>query len=114
MSGTTLLGSWQLWLLIVCMGLVTIANRAGLMLLSNRFSMPETVQRALRFAPAAALAAIALPDLLVNQGAVDVSFSNVRLLAGVVALIAALATRSTIACLLAGMLALHGLKAFGF
>jgi branched-subunit amino acid transport protein len=104
---------WQLWLLIVCMGLVTITNRAGLLLLSNRFRLPESVQRALRFAPVAALSAIAIPDLLVADGLVDISWHNVRLMAGIVALFAAVITRSTIACLLAGMLTLHGLKAIG-
>jgi len=38
-------------------GLATLLPRASFIVLGNRFSLPPTLQRALRYAPAAALAA---------------------------------------------------------
>jgi hypothetical protein len=46
-------------------GLATTLPRASFIVLGNRVVLPSVVQRALRYAPAAALAAIVVPDVLV-------------------------------------------------
>lgn len=99
-----------LWLIIIGMAFVTILNRAGLMLLSGRFTLPPWLQRALRYAPCAALAAISLPDLLMVGGHLNVSLDNLRLYAGAIGLIVALTLRSTILTLAVGMASLHLLR----
>ena len=99
-----------LWLIIIGMALVTILNRTGLMLLSGHFTLPPWLQRALRYAPCAALAAISLPDLLTISGQLNVSLDNLRLYAGAIGLIVAVTLRSTILTLVIGMASLHGLR----
>lgn len=100
---------WALWAIIAGMALVTYINRAGLIVLSGKFLLPPAWQRALRFAPAAALSAIAVPDLFLHQGQVDVSLDNVRLIAGMIGLAVAVLTHSTTLAIGLGMVVLHGL-----
>lgn len=100
---------WTLWLIIAGMAAVTYLNRATFLLLPPGTRLPEPVQRALRFAPASALSAIVLPDLLAHGGHFDVSFDNLRLYAGAAGFAVAVAARSTLFGIVAGMLALHAL-----
>lgn len=111
MSGVHSYG-WTLWLIIIGMTVVTILNRAGFILLSGRFSLPPKVQRALKYAPAGALAAIAMPDIFMSHGHLDVSLDNVRLIAGLFGFTIAVLMRSTIGAIAGGMLALHALQYF--
>ena len=62
---------WTLWPLLIAIGLATTLPRASFIVLGNRVSLPPVVQRALRYAPAAALAAIVAPDIFVAQGNVQ-------------------------------------------
>ena len=101
---------WTLWVIIGGMAVVTYLNRAGLLLLAGRFDLPPALRRALRFAPAAALAAIVAPDLLLHGGTLDVGPGNIRLVAGIAGFAVALATRSTLAAIVAGMLVLHAME----
>lgn len=103
---------WTLWLIIAGMALVTYLNRATFLLLPPGTRLPEPVRRALRFAPASALSAIVLPDLLTHGGHLDITFDNLRLYAGAAAFAVALATRSTLFGIVAGMAALHALLRF--
>ena len=77
---------------------------------AGRFDLPPALRRALRFAPAAALAAIVAPDLLLNGGVLDLGAGNTRLVAGLAGFAVALATRSTLTAIVTGMLVLHGLE----
>ena len=101
---------WTLWLIIGGMAFVTILNRAGFILLSGKYTLPPRVQRALKYAPAGALAAIAVPDIFMSQGHVDISFENVRLIAGLFGFSIAVLARSTLPAIVGGMLALHALQ----
>lgn len=103
------MNGWAIWLIIVGMAVGTIVNRAGLIMLAGRFDLPPSVQASLRFAPAAALAAIVVPELFVQQGQIDLSLHNVKLLAGLTGFVIALLTRNTILSIVAGMAALHGM-----
>ena len=102
---------WYLWLVVAGMALVTIINRAGLLMLSGRFNLPPGLQASLRYAPAAALAAIAVPELFVDSaGAIDVSIYNIKLIAGLAGFAIAMLWRSTVPAIVGGMLVLHGLN----
>jgi len=57
-----------LWLTFILIGLATTLPRASFIVLGSRVRLPSVVQRALRYAPAAALAAIVTPDVLVVAG----------------------------------------------
>jgi branched-subunit amino acid transport protein len=101
-----------LWLVILVIGIGTFALRFSLIALSDRADrLPESVQRALRFIPPAAFAAIAAPAFLVPAGSIDVTFGNLRLIAGLVASAVAWKTRSVLWTILSGMVVLWLLQA---
>ena len=105
---------WYLWLVVAGMALVTFINRAGLLMLSGRFNLPPGVQASLRYAPAAALAAIAVPELFAGAaGQIDISIHNIKLIAGLAGFAIALLWRSAVPAIVGGMLVLHGLNALG-
>ena len=85
---------------------MTFGMRYSFIYLLGRFELPETLRRALRFVPPAVLTAIVIPELVVRSGQIDVSLTNFRLLAGVVAILVAWKTRNTLLTILAGMAAL--------
>lgn len=92
-------------------GLVTFAIRLSFIAMLGRVEVPRLLTRALRFVPAAVLSAIIFPELFVHDGAVDVSLGNSRLLAGAVAVLVALKTRSVAWTIASGMAALWALQA---
>ena len=97
---------WLVWALIAGMTLIAFFTRAVFILPGSRLRLPPTAERVLRYAPAAALMAIIVPDLAMAQGAWAVSIDNPRLIGGLVAFALAAATRSILATIVGGMLAL--------
>ena len=75
--------------------------------------MPHLLERALRYVPAATLTAMVIPFLFYENGALQVSLGNERLLAGLVAVLIAWRTRSVLLTLGAGMAALWTLQVVG-
>ena len=65
--------------------------------------MPDWLVRALRFVPAAALAALVFPALTHPAGHLDLSLQNLRLLAGLGGAIVAWKTRNVLLTILVGM-----------
>ena len=95
--------AWVAWALIVGMGLLAFFTRAIFILPGSHLRLPATAERVLRYAPAAALMAIIVPDLASTHGAVSISIDNPRLVAGLVAFALAAATRSILATIAGGM-----------
>ena len=98
-----------LWLAFILIGLATTLPRASFIVLGNRVSLPPVVQRALRYAPAAALAAIVAPDVLVVTG--DFVPLNPKLAGIIAAVAAAVLWRNPWLPFIAGMAVLLGLRA---
>lgn len=96
-----------IWVAILGMGILSLALRSCFLVLPDRCQLSPLLRRALRYVPAAVLTAIYAPELLVQSGAIDLSFGNARLLAGVVAIVVAWRLRQTLFTIVAGMLALH-------
>ena len=96
----------NIWLVMVIGGLITFGMRFSLIFLFGRFEIPETMRRALHYVPPAVLSAIIFPELLYKANQIDFSFGNIRLLAGIVAILVAWYTKNTLLTILAGMLAL--------
>lgn len=90
-------------LAILAVTLSSFVTRSGPLLLSSRLKLPPTVEAALRYAPACALAAIVVPDLLFTGEAAAISLSNPKLLAGGAAAVIFVASRSMIATIGGGM-----------
>ena len=99
----------SLWLIFILLGLATTLPRASFIVLGNRFSLPPTLQRALRYAPAAALAAIVVPDIVVVSGQIDPV--NPKLAAGIAAILVTMRWRNPWLPFIVGMAVLLGLKA---
>lgn len=76
--------SEHLWLWLVIAGLtaVTVLTRSFFLLTPRRFEFSAPIKRALRYAPTVAIAAVIAPDILMHQGAVNLSWHNPELLAG--------------------------------
>ena len=95
--------AWIAWGLIVSMGLGAFITRAIFILPGSHLRLPQTAERALRYAPAAALMAIVAPDLALAHGALSISIDNPKLVAGLVAFGLAAGTRSILATIAGGM-----------
>jgi len=98
--------AWLGWTLIAGMALVSFFTRAIFILPGGHLRLPPTAERVLRYAPAAAIMAIVIPDLALAQGALSISIENPRLIGGLVAFALAAATRSILATIVGGMVAL--------
>ena len=98
----------SLWLIFILIGLATTLPRASFIVLGNRVVLPSVLQRALRYAPAAALAAIVVPDVLVVGGTLEVF--NPKLAAAIVAVAAAALSRNPWLPFIAGMAVLLGIR----
>ena len=87
---------------IVLIGVLTYLMRVAF-IGPSRLSLPPAAERALRFVPPAALAALIVPDLVGHNGALILTLANPRLIAGVVALVIAWRTRNVGLTLVIGM-----------
>jgi branched-subunit amino acid transport protein len=104
----------NIWLVMLLGGLITFGMRFSLiyLLAEGRFQIPETMRRALHYVPPAVLSAIIFPELFLSNGALNLSFDNTRLLAGLVAIMVAWFSKNTLITILAGMAALFLLQFF--
>ena len=102
-----------LYLTILGAGAVTFALRLSFIALLGGMEIPPFLGRALRFMPAAVLTAVVIPLLFYENGALEVSLGNERLLAGLVAALIAWHTRSVLFTLGGGMAALWTLQSIG-
>jgi branched-subunit amino acid transport protein len=101
---------WIAWALIVGAALVAFATRAIFILPGSHLRLPATAERMLRYAPAAALMAIIVPDLALVHNALSISADNPKLIAGLVAFGLAALTRSVLLTIAGGMAALLFLR----
>ncbi len=98
----------SLWLIFILIGLATTLPRGSFIVLGNHVALPPVLQRALRYAPAAALTAIVVPDMLVVGGNVEVF--NPKLAAALAAVAAAALWRNPWLPFIVGMAVLHGVR----
>jgi len=91
------------WWAILGITFATFLSRSSLHLVGNRLQVPPTLESALRYAPACALAAILVPDLVFVDGQLNLSLDNPRWLAGIVSSVIFAANRSMIASVSGGM-----------
>jgi branched-subunit amino acid transport protein len=98
------------WLAIAAVSAVTFALRAAFIVFADPHRFPHAFRQALKFVPPAVLAAIVALGLAVNEGGIDLSAHNQRLLAGLVAIVGTIFLRSTLAAIAIGMAALWALQ----
>jgi branched-subunit amino acid transport protein len=100
----------KIWLTLVIAGILTYLTRLSFIALLDRWRLPPVAQRALRFVPPAVLSAIIFPELFIHSGNFDISLSNFRLIAGIVAALVGWKTRNIFLTIAAGMVALYLLQ----
>ncbi|MCU6434542.1 AzlD domain-containing protein [Undibacterium sp. Jales W-56] len=93
----------EIWLVIVLLAVATFIARSSFWLVGHHINLPKRVQEALRYAPACALAAIIVPDLLMNNGHIAFSIENPKLLAGLAATAFFLVKRNMLLTIFFGM-----------
>ncbi|WP_432259311.1 AzlD domain-containing protein [Cupriavidus sp. TMH.W2] len=103
----------EIWIALVGMALVTVITRALFLMAGEHVSVPDRIQRALRYAPAAALAAIILPDLMTWQGHFTLALTNYKLMAGIAATLFYVLTRKMVGMILVGMAVYTALRLLG-
>lgn len=104
------MADWEIWVTIVALALATAATRSSFWLIGHHITIPRRVQEMLRYAPACALAAIIAPDLLLNDGQVQFSYANLKLVAGIAAIVFYLIRRNMLQTILFGMLFFTALR----
>src|SRR5512142_3035079 len=102
----------NIWIVVLLGGLITFGMRFSFIFLFGKFHIPVTVRKALHYVPPAVLSAIIFPELFLPNGSPDLSFGNARLLAGLVAILAAWFSKNTLITIIAGMIALFVLQVF--
>jgi branched-subunit amino acid transport protein len=99
-----------LWLIILGMMIVTYGTRLSVIALLRQDRLPDSISRALRFVPPAALSAIIFPAVLMPNDTLDISLGNERLLAGVIAAVVAWYSKNRLLSIAAGMVLLWVLQ----
>jgi len=91
------------WITIGLLTVVTLLTRSSFFLLGNAVKLPPKVQHALRYAPAAAMAAIVVPDLVMSGDTLNLTWANPKLVAAIGATVFFLVTRRLLETIMVGM-----------
>jgi branched-subunit amino acid transport protein len=101
-----------LWVTIIIIGLLTLGLRLSFMAFMGKMQVLPIAQSALRFVPIAVLSALIAPALFFKSGSLDLSLSNTRLVAGILAILVAWRTKNVLLTILSGMACLLILQLF--
>jgi branched-subunit amino acid transport protein len=95
----------EVWISILGLMVITFLTRGFFLLMGTRVELPDAVQRAIRYAPAAALVAIVVPEIFLLKSGVVATFEwkNPHLWGGLVAISSFLLTRSMVLTIILGM-----------
>jgi branched-subunit amino acid transport protein len=96
----------NIWFVLLIGGLITFSMRFSLIYLFGKFEIPETLKKALHYVPPAVLSAIIFPELFIQDGTLNFQLTNIRLLAGLIAIVTAWFSKNTLLTILVGMVAL--------
>ena len=104
--------STQIWLAIIGMTFVTALTRAMFLIGGERTVLPARVQKMLRYAPAAALAAVVVPDVLSTPDGLSFGTSNHELYATLAGLGWFLWRRTMLGTIVTGMIVCTLMRVF--
>ena len=102
------------YLLLACAGLTagTLLTRSSFFMLPSRWQLPPRLERALRYAPACALAAIIAPEIFLQHSQLSLDLHNAKLWGTVLAAAVFLKTRNILLMMSSGMLAFTLLRLY--
>jgi branched-subunit amino acid transport protein len=104
----------KIWLVIVGVGFVSLLLRSSFLVLWRGQHLPDRLTSSLGLVPAAVLAALIAPDLLVSPVNGAVTVLSPRLFAGLLAAVVAWKTRSVLWTLVVGLGVLVMAQALGW
>ncbi|MBU1444367.1 MAG: AzlD domain-containing protein, partial [Gammaproteobacteria bacterium] len=95
----------DLWTLLTIVGMVfiTVLTRAFFFLSNNAWELPAWVEKGLKYAPIAALAAVVVPEIVTSSGQLVSTWKDARLFAAAFAIAWFFWRRSLLGTILAGM-----------
>ena len=73
------MNAWEVALTIVGLAAITMLTRGFFILPEREIPLPEWLRQGLRYAPLAALAAVVLPEVVMNQGQLISTWKDARL-----------------------------------
>jgi branched-subunit amino acid transport protein len=100
-----MMSSAGIWLTIGGLTLLTFITRNAFLMLGQRVTLPARLQHALRYAPACALVALIVPEVVLHSGTLALNASNPKLVAAAVTVAVIIGTRRAFAGIVLGMLA---------
>jgi branched-subunit amino acid transport protein len=97
----------DVWTLAVIVGLagVTMLTRSFFLISSKEWTLPDWAQRGLQYAPIAAMAAVVLPEVLMQQGEFLQTWMDARWMGAAVGAAVYFWRRDVLLTIVAGMLA---------
>ena len=101
---------WEAVVTIVGLALITLFTRSFFLLSERELVLPAWVQRGLRYAPLAALAAVLVPEIVMTQGHLIDTWKDARLFAVAAATAYFFWRRGILGTILTGMAVLVPLK----
>ena len=99
------------WPVVLCLGVGTFLIRFSFILIMDKVTFPDAVNRMLRFIPASVLTALVVPAVLLSRGGGPVFAGWERPLAALVAVAVAWKTKNIFATIASGMAMLWLLQA---
>jgi branched-subunit amino acid transport protein len=98
-------GETDPWTLVVIVGLagVTVLSRCFFFILDRQWPLPAWAERALQYAPVAALAGVVVPEVVMSNGHLVGTWQDARLFAGLAAVAVYFWRKSVLLTLILGM-----------
>lgn len=106
---STAMPVWEMVLVTVGLVAISALSRSLFFLSKREWTMPPMVERGLRYAPLAALAAVVAPDIVLTHGQWQPTWHDPRLAAAVVAVAWAAWRRDMLSTIVVGMAVFLGL-----
>ncbi len=99
------LNTTDVWTLLVVIGLalITAVSRSFFFLSDREWHLPHWAQRGLQYAPIAALSAVVVPEIVMTQGQLIVTWQDARLFAAAVGVAVYFAKRNVLLTIVCGM-----------
>jgi branched-subunit amino acid transport protein len=101
---------WEAFITILGLAAITLLTRCFFLLSDRELVLPGWVQRGLRHAPLAALAAVLVPEIAMTQGHLIDTWKDARLFAAAAATAYSFWRRGILGTILTGMAVLVPLK----
>lgn len=88
------LSNLNIYLLIIGIAILTYIPRSLPIIYLSKKDLPQWLKDWMKFIPSGIFAALILPDILIQDGSLNVSFTNIKLIASILVLIIAMKRKS--------------------